>query len=54
MVICTLSYLKFRNRRALLITETKLNVMAAAAITGLNSNPTAGYRYLKGRFHCSK
>jgi len=32
----------FRNRRALLITETELKVMAAAAIIGLNSKPNDG------------
>lgn len=34
----------FRNRSALLITETELKVIATAAIIGLNSNPKAGYR----------
>jgi hypothetical protein len=32
----------FRKRSALLITDTELKVMAAAAIIGLNSNPNAG------------
>jgi hypothetical protein len=34
----------FRNRNALLITDTELSVMAALAITGLNNNPKNGYR----------
>ena len=34
----------FRNRRALVITDTELKVMAAAAIIGLNRMPNIGYR----------
>ena len=33
-----------RNRRALPMTDTELNVMAALAIIGLSSNPNTGYR----------
>jgi len=32
----------FRRRRALLITETELKLMAAAAMMGLRSNPNLG------------
>ena len=35
--------LTFRSRRALPITDTELNVIAAAAIMGLSSNPNTGY-----------
>jgi len=34
----------FRNRSELLITETELKLMAAAAKIGLRSNPKNGYR----------
>ena len=33
----------FFNRRALLMTETELKVIAALAIMGLNNNPKNGY-----------
>ena len=32
-----------RNRRALTMTDTELNVIAALAIIGLSSNPNTGY-----------
>ena len=37
-------YAWVRNRRALVITDTDDRLMAAAALTGLNSSPNNGYK----------
>jgi hypothetical protein len=40
-----LSYnLRLLNRKALAMTETELNVIAALAIIGLSNNPVTGYK----------